>query len=106
MDFAENILDIYIGTIIKEKFDKKGITKTEFARKINRSRSDVNDIFKRKSLDTELLIEISKVLDYDFIRNVYFEEYTSPTVYIAFKVKEDEINNLPEKFIRLAKPQK
>jgi len=106
MDFIENIVDIHIGTIIKEKFDKKGITKTEFANKVKRSRSDVNDIFSRKSIDVELLIDISKALDYDFIRKVYFEEYTSPTVYIAFKIKEDEINNLPEEFIRLAKPKK
>ena len=101
MDFVENIPNIHIGSIIKGVFAEKTITKTEFANRINRSRTDVNDIFKRKSIDTELLVEISKVLEYDFIRKVYYEEYASPTIYIAFKIKEGEIKDLQNEFIRL-----
>ena len=109
MDFTENIRDIHIGSIIEKKLTEKSMTKTELAERINRSRSDVNDILKRKSIDTRLLIDISKVLEYDFIHNVYYkykEEYTAPTVYIAFQIKENEIRDLPEKFIRLVTPQK
>ena len=106
MDFIENTGNIHIGTIIKEKLAESSMTNTEFAKRINRSRTDINDIFKRKSLDIELLIDISKALNYDFIRNVYFEEYTSPTTYIAFKIKEDEIKDFQREFIRLMKSQK
>ena len=66
------------------------MTITEFASKINRERTTARDILKRKSIDTEFLIEISKVLDYDFIRNVYYGEQTSPTVCITLKIKEDD----------------
>ena len=108
MDFIENIREIHIGTIILEKLTEKSMTKTELADRINKERSTVYDIFDRKSIDTELLIDISKALNYDFIRKVYYEEQTLPTVFIAAKMKEDEIENLelPEGFIRFVKSQK
>jgi len=108
MDFIENIRGIHIGTIILEKLTEKSMTKTELADRINKERSTVYDIFDRKSIDTELLIDISKALNYDFIRKVYYEEQTLPTVFIAAKMKEDEIENLelPEGFIRFVKSQK
>ncbi|MCL1969842.1 MAG: hypothetical protein FWF65_09920 [Bacteroidetes bacterium] len=108
MDFVENIRDIRIGNIIEEKLIERSMTKTEFAKKINRSRSDVNDILKRKSIDTNLLIEISKTLEYDFIRSIYYGEQPLTTVFIAVKVKEEEIQkmNLQEKFIQFLKPKK
>ena len=108
MDFVENIHNIHIGKLIKEKFEETGMTKTGFANKINRSRSDVNDIFGRSSVDTVLLIQISKALGFDFICNVYYEGETSPTIYIAVKTNEDEIKkiDLPEDFIRFLKPLK
>lgn len=43
----------------------------DFARKIHHARSTVYDIFKRKSIDIDLLLKISEVLEYDFIENVY-----------------------------------
>jgi len=108
MDFTENIRNIHIGTIIQEKLTEKSITVTEFAAKINKERSTIYDIFERKSIDTELLIKISKAMDYDFIRKIYYEEETSPTLFIAVKTTEDEVKkiDLPEEFIRLMKPQK
>ena len=108
MDFIENTRDIHIGTIIEGKLKEKSMTVTEFADKINRERSTVYDIFTRKSIDTELLVLISKALDYDFIRTVYYGEETSPTVFIAVKTKEQDVKNLnlPEEFIRLVMPQK
>jgi len=108
MDFIENIQNIHIGSIIEEKLREKSMTVTELADKISRVRTNVHDIFKRKSIDTELLIAISKALDYDFIRKIYYGEETSPTIFIAIKTKEDEIKkiDLPEEFIRLVKPHK
>jgi len=108
MDFIENIRNIHIGSIVEEKFKEKSMTITEFADKIHRERSTVYSIFARKSIDIELLIDISKALDYDFIRKVYYDEETSPTVFIAVKTHEDELKkwNLPQEFIRLVKPKK
>ena len=94
MDFKENIQNIDIGKLIKQKFDEKSMTKEEFADKINKERSTVYDIFDRKSIDIMLLIAVSKALEYDFIRNVYYKEQTVHTVHISIKIVEDVLKNL------------
>lgn len=58
--------DIHIGEQIRKKIYKQGLTITEFAKRINRSREAVRGILQRKSINTELLSIISDVLDYDF----------------------------------------
>ena len=44
------------------------MSNAEFARRINTHIRNVYDIFHRKSIDTDLLITIGSVLDYDFFR--------------------------------------
>jgi len=58
-----------IGKIIEEKLREKGISVSEFARRINTNRNNVYDIFRRDSIDTQLLQKISIVLDYDFFQH-------------------------------------
>lgn len=57
---------IHIGKKIKEVWRKSRLKGTEFASMINRDRQVIYDIFKRESIDTELLQQISKVLNHDF----------------------------------------
>ncbi len=57
---------IHIGKKIKEVWKKSRLKGTEFASLINRDRQVIYDIFKRESIDTELLQQISKVLNHDF----------------------------------------
>jgi transcriptional regulator with XRE-family HTH domain len=64
---------IHIGKKIKEVLDQSGMTVTEFSKRISTSRENVYGIFKRKSIDTEMLLKISKALNYDF-----FRLYTDP----------------------------
>ncbi|MEW6468947.1 MAG: helix-turn-helix transcriptional regulator [Bacteroidota bacterium] len=59
-------MTIHIGSKVRKVFEKSGMTVSEFARRINKSRENVYSIFNRKSIDTELLQEISRVLQYDF----------------------------------------
>ncbi|MFH2142880.1 MAG: hypothetical protein ABIJ97_10685 [Bacteroidota bacterium] len=47
---------------------EKGLSVTEFGKRINTHRRNVYDIFKRESVDTELLQKISKVLEHDFFK--------------------------------------
>lgn len=56
-----------LGAEIRKVLDDRGMTVSEFARRINKSRENVYDIFRRKSLDTDLLSVISQVLEYDFL---------------------------------------
>ena len=57
---------VHIGKKIKEVWRKSRLKGTEFASLINRDRQVIYDIFKRESIDTELLQQISKVLNHDF----------------------------------------
>jgi transcriptional regulator with XRE-family HTH domain len=64
------MVDNHIGQQIKIVIEQKGITITEFAKRINKSRENVYSIFTRKTIDTGLLTVISEVLDYDFFKNL------------------------------------
>lgn len=64
-------MDIHIGIKIKSVVTQKGMTVSEFGRRINHSRENVYSIFKRETIDTGLLLIIGKVLEYDF-----FQHYT------------------------------
>lgn len=63
---------LHIGKKIKEVWRKSRLKGTEFAAAINRDRQVIYDIFKRESIDTELLQQIGKVLNHDFF-NYYSE---------------------------------
>ncbi len=66
--------DIHIGSIIRRKLNESPLTIAEFAESINRTRPTVYDIFQRKSIDIDLLIRISGVLNYNFLREIYLSE--------------------------------
>lgn len=55
------------GQEIRKVLKQRGMTVAEFARRINKSRENAYDIFKRKSLDIDLLNTISQILEYDFV---------------------------------------
>lgn len=59
-------MDIHIGKNILKKLEKSGMSKSEFARRINKSPQNVQDIFTRQSIDTKLLSDISTVLEFNF----------------------------------------
>ncbi len=60
----------HLGKIVLSKLKERGMSKSEFARRINKSRQNVQDIFNRDSLDTKLLSDISNVLDYNFFTDL------------------------------------
>lgn len=62
---------INIGERIKLVVEHKGMPVSEFARRINKSRENVYSIFKRTSIDTDLLATISDILEHDFFQYYY-----------------------------------
>jgi transcriptional regulator with XRE-family HTH domain len=64
---------VEIGQKIKEVFDNRNIKLTDFADELGTVRQNVYRIFKKRHLDTGLLLKISRVLDYNF-----FQYYVSP----------------------------
>lgn len=55
-----------IGQLIHDRIKDRKMTIAEFCREINLERSTVYDIFKRSSIDTDVLEKIGHILDYDF----------------------------------------
>lgn len=82
--------DIHIGSLIKQRLDESNISYKEFARQINCERQSLYYLFGCKSIDIDRLILISKVLNFDFIRNIYLnqESDTKPTITINIPRKQ------------------
>ena len=62
---------MHIGNRIKEEVSKKGISITDFAKLIKKSRPYTYSIFEKENIDTELLIQISNALGISTI--IFFE---------------------------------
>ena len=61
----------HAGERVKEVFDASGLSVSEFARRLHCHRQNVYDIFKRQDIDLSLLQRISKVLEHDFVTELY-----------------------------------
>lgn len=63
--------DIHIGSRIQQVIKDQGKSISWFAKQICFERSNVYRLFKRKSIDTDLLIKISEVLEHDFLSEYF-----------------------------------
>ncbi len=100
--------DIYIGRIIQQKVDERGMSYAEFARQIHCARTSLYTIFNSKSIDIERLLLISDVLQYDFINEVYLvRQKTSnlslPYIQLPLKDKGIDTSHLPAELIEWLK---
>jgi len=64
---------IHIGKLIEEELRRQQRTVSWFARNLYCERTNVYDIFKRRSIDTAMLLRISVVLHHNFFR-YYLDE--------------------------------
>jgi len=102
------IKEIHIGKHIKDVFKNSGMTVTKFADMIECQRPNIYDIFKRKSIDTELLKKISLVLNYNFIEEVYvkdrvFHETNPYFTNITFQIKSENFKEMEKVLKKLKK---
>ena len=97
---------IHIGKKIKEELYKQGISVSAFARKINRSRNVIYDIFERQSVDTALLNKIGLVLRIDFF-SFYSEqkEYKKDPMLIAHVNEHDDSYKTLSEQLKLVEQQ-
>jgi len=70
------ICTMHIGNIIKQVIDDNNVNISALAESIGKQRSNLYNIFERKSVDTELLYMLSKKLKYDFFKH-YSDELRS-----------------------------
>ena len=88
--------NIHIGEAIKQKVKERGIRISDFAQSIHCNRTNVYSIFCRKSIDIEQLMLISKVLEHDFISEIYTTRTTSVKKYIVLlELDEQQLQRLP-----------
>src|SRR5690349_21319928 len=95
---------VHIGKKIKEVWKNSRMKGTEFAASINRDRQVIYDIYKRESIDTDLLKQISKVLKHDFF-SYYRDDLPvamEPKTSYEFATKE-EFENLRRLVEKLTK---
>ena len=69
---------VHIGKKIKDRLEDQGMIVAEFARRLNRSSQSIYHVFNSSSIDTDLLTEISKVLNFNFFTYFIKEEGTEP----------------------------
>lgn len=67
---------IHIGEKIKKKSKELRVSASELAKRINTTKQNVYQIFKKKSIDTDLLRVISEALRYNFF-DLYKEDLKS-----------------------------
>ncbi len=65
---------VHIGHIIEQELQKRGCTKTWLAKQLYCHRTNVGNILKRQSIDTEQLLKISKAMGVNFFE-YYIKEY-------------------------------
>ena len=63
---ANHAILMHIGSLIRQKVDEKGITVVRFAEQLACTRANVYKIFSKKSIDTDTLMRVSVILDFDF----------------------------------------
>jgi|SRR5690554_1071275 len=106
-----------IGQLIKEKVEASKMEVTAFALAINKERSNAYDIFKRDSIDTDLLKKIGQVLNYDFFQDLLepetkqklaFSGKIQKTIYVPITLTDDDMQKIEieEKIIEVINNQK
>ena len=68
---------IHIGSLIEQELRRQERSVAWFARKLHCDPSNVYKIFKKQSIDTQLLVNISAILQHDFFL-YYINKVESP----------------------------
>lgn len=77
-------MELHIGKQIKTIFDKSNLTMVEFAKQIGTTRENAYAIFKRESIDLQMLMKIGAILNYNFF------DWLSNQISIAQGLSEKE----------------
>ena len=92
-----------IGQLIKDRVKAENLKVTDFAKMIGAERTNVYDIFKRSSIDTELLKKIGQVLHHDFfqdllesetVKEIVLRHAMTNKVYVELSLTEEEVKSL------------
>jgi hypothetical protein len=85
---------LHIGKLIEQKAKAKNIGPTALGRLLNTSPQNMYGIYRRRTIDTELLQKISEVLEYNFFSHYINELPSAITASDEIKRRDAEINEL------------
>ncbi|MCH5218518.1 MAG: helix-turn-helix domain-containing protein [Muribaculaceae bacterium] len=63
---TDHLPDIHIGALIRQELERQSKSPSWLANKINMSRTNMYYVFSQKSINTDVLLAVSKALDCDF----------------------------------------
>lgn len=63
-----NFKDIHIGQMIEKRVAESGIEMSRICNFLKCTETEIEEMYQKKSLDTEILLKWSKLLEYDFFR--------------------------------------
>ena len=91
--------EICIGERIREIFDKRNLSITQFAELLNSDRANVYNIFRRKTIDIFLLLKISKILNHNFIDEIcakheFQKEIPSSKISLILEINSIDVKTL------------
>lgn len=65
-----NVMTINTGKLLANKIKEKKLTKTGLEEKLGRTRSSINPLLKRPSIQTYFLWELSEAIGYNFFHEI------------------------------------
>ena len=80
---------MHIGKHIKEVMTRQGVSVIQLAEAIHCERANVYNIFKRESIDTDILTRICRVLNYDFFKDISDEVFEKKDTDLIFRYTAD-----------------
>ena len=92
--------EICIGERIKEIFNKKNMSIAQFAELLHCDRANVYNIFRRKKIDIDLLLEISKILNHNFVEEICAKHSLSKEIPASKISVILEINSIDNKALK------
>lgn len=64
----ENLKDIHIGSLVYERVNEQDIDMSRICRFLHSTEKEILEMYSMKSLDVDVLLKWSKLLEYDFFR--------------------------------------
>ena len=97
----EKLKEISIGERIKEIFDKKNMSITQFAELLHCDRANVYNIFRRKKIDIHLLLQISGILNHNFVEEICNQQRLTKDISSSKVSFVFEINNMDAQSLKM-----
>jgi transcriptional regulator with XRE-family HTH domain len=86
--------DIHIGSIIQKILKKRQMKIVSFASELGCDRTRIYSIFQNKSIDVDLLVRISKILNYNFLLEYFENDKPHKDYIIIAEVDNSKIEEL------------